>query len=258
MEPLKYIDLNADVGESHGTSGLNSDTEIFRYITSANIACGWHAGDPVLMRRSVELAREHGVGVGAHPGYPDPLGFGRRDMAITPDEAKAYVIYQASALAGFARAAGLPLQHIKLHGALYNKAMVDRDLARSIVEGICESHPNAIILALPGSAMIEEALRMGLRAAREAFADRAYLEDGRLAPRSMAGAIIQDPQAAAHQALAIVAEGKIRSISGEAVEVAAESICIHGDNPQAPAISMQIRQVLVSAGVEVRPLREFV
>jgi len=258
MGEPKDIDLNADVGESYGAFSHGSDTQIFQHITSANIACGWHAGDPVVMRRSVELARQYGVSIGAHPGFPDLLGFGRRDMAIAPDEAKQYVIYQASALAGFARAVGLQLQHIKLHGALYNKAMQDAELARAVIDGICESHPAAIILALPGSAMIEEALRAGLKTAREAFADRAYLADGRLAPRNLEGSVIQDPQAAADRALAIVTEGRVKSISGETVEVSAESICIHGDNPRAAAIAIQIRQALAKSHIRVRALHEFV
>jgi UPF0271 protein len=258
MGNIKNIDLNADVGESYGGFSHGNDAQVFRHITSANIACGWHAGDPVVIRKSVELAQQHGVSVGAHPGFPDLIGFGRRDMAVAPEEAKQYVIYQVSALTGFARIAGLPLQHIKLHGALYNRAMQDAELARAIVAGICECQPAATILALPGSTMLEEALRAGLKVAREAFPDRAYLADGRLAPRKLAGAVIQDPRAVAERALEIVEQGRVRSITGEMVEVPAETICVHGDNPQAAAIVAEIRAVLSKSHIRIRALHEFI
>jgi UPF0271 protein len=251
------IDLNADVGESFGVYRHGCDARLFLHITSANIACGWHAGDPMIMRNTVELACQHGVAVGAHPGYPDLLGFGRRGMAVSPGEAKQYVIYQIGALSAFAKAARLPLQHVKLHGALYHDAMHNRALANAIVEGLCEVQPDVIVLAQPGSTVLEAAFQAGLKVAREAFADRAYLADGTLVPRSLPGAIISDPQAAADRAVEFAASGSIRTITGERIDVAADSICVHGDNPEALALVVHIRRALTEAGVPIRPLSEF-
>ncbi len=258
MGEFRFIDLNADVGESFGAYTHGRDAEVMRHISSANIACGCHAGDPVVMRRTVELARRYNVSVGAHPGLPDLQGFGRREMALSPDDAKQYVIYQASALAGFTTVLNLPLQHIKLHGALYNMAMRDEKLARAITEGIRDSHPQAIVLALPDSIMLREAQRAGLKTAREAFADRAYLDDGSLAPRNHPGAVIHDPEIAAAQAVAIATRGRIKSLSGTALEVPADSICVHGDNPEAISLLARIREALANAKVVVRPLHEFI
>jgi UPF0271 protein len=251
---MRSIDLNADVGEGFGAYECGRDEDLMRYITSANVACGWHAGDPIVMRRTVECARRRGVRVGAHPGYPDLLGFGRRDMGVSPEEARQYVIYQVSALAGFAKASGVSLQHVKLHGAFYNTAMRDQDLSRAVADAIAEMDCGLIVAALPGSALIEAALRAGLKVAREAFPDRAYLADGSLAPRSSPGAVIQDPDAAAARAVQIVCEQRIQALSGEFIGVHADTICVHGDNPRAVALAAQIREALQKAGVHVRAL----
>jgi UPF0271 protein len=258
MRGSRHLDLNADMGESFGVYRLNSDAEIMPYITSANIACGWHAGDPLTMKRTVETARLHGVSIGAHPGLPDLLGFGRRHMDLEPAEAREYVIYQTSALEGIARACGMRLQHIKLHGALYNSAMRDEKLAGAIAAGIRQVHPEAIVLAMPGGALLEAATRAGLRIAREAFADRAYLVDGSLAPRDLPGAVIHDPLAAASQALTIAVDGRVQTHSGEVINVEADSICVHGDTPDVVSLIVCIRETLLAANVKIEALGGFI
>ena len=256
------IDLNCDMGESFGRYALGADELLMPHITSANIACGFHASDPVVMDRTVRLAREHGVGIGAHPGYPDLQGFGRRDMQLSPHEAEAAILYQIGALAAFARAAGAAcpersrgeLVHVKAHGALYNQAARDRTLAQAIVRAVGRFSRQLVVVGLANSAMIEAAVEAGQPVAREAFADRAYEADGSLRSRRLPGAVHHDAAQAAEQAVCIARDGMVIAWGGDEVPVQAETLCVHGDTPGALPIVQTIRQALVEAGVEVAPL----
>ena len=227
---------------------------MLRIVTSANIACGLHAGDPLVMARTVSLAAQNGVAVGAHPGYPDLQGFGRRDMTLTPDEAQAFILYQLGALAGFAHTAHVPLVHVKLHGALYNAAARDPNLAQAAAHAIAAFDPNLIVVTLPNSALEQAARALGLRVAREGFADRAYLVDGSLAPRSQPGAVIHDPAQAAQQAVQMVTCGQVKTLDGRVIAAQVDTLCIHGDTPGAPEVAAQLRAALESAGVIIAPL----
>jgi UPF0271 protein len=248
------IDLNCDMGESFGRYTLGSDAALMPHITSANIACGLHASDPLVMDRTVQLAREHGVAVGAHPGLPDLQGFGRRPMQLSPEEAEAFVLYQISALAGFARAAGSELVHVKPHGALYNQAAKDRPLAEAIVRGVARFSRGLIVVGLANSQLIEAGQAAGLVVAREAFADRAYEANGSLRSRRLPGAVLHDPAQAAAQAVRIARDGLVVAWDGQDVAVQAETLCVHGDTPTALTIVQAIRQALIEAGVDVAPL----
>lgn len=245
------VDLNADLGESFGAYTIGMDSEVLRYITSANIACGFHAGDPVVMEKTIALAKEHGTAPGAHPGYPDLIGFGRRNMKISPAEAKAYIKYQVGALLAFTKAAGLQLQHVKPHGAFYNNAAVDEKLAMAICEGIYEVDPGLIMLGLAGSEHIKAAKAVGLKAASEVFADRGYMEDGTLVPRSMPGAMIHDRELAIARTVRMVKEGVVETVTGKIIPIRADSICVHGDNPDAIGFVKEIRETLEREGVSV-------
>jgi UPF0271 protein len=252
------VDLNADLGESFGRYKLGLDEEVMNYITSANIATGWHAGDPLVMRKTVRLAKEKGVAVGAHHGYPDLLGFGRRYMKLTYDEARNYTLYQVGALYAFVRAEGLELQHVKPHGALYNALVKEEELARAVIEGITDFDKNLIFVALSGSKPTEIAEEMGVKVAHEVFADRAYNPDGTLVSRSKPGAVIEDKEEIAERVLSMVKDGGVRAINGEWVDLKADTICLHGDNPKAVEIAAHIREVLEEEGVRIAPMREVV
>jgi UPF0271 protein len=254
VHDTRSVDLNCDLGESYGPYTMGLDEEVMPYITSANIACGFHAGDPLTMEKTVTLALKQRVAVGAHPGYPDLLGFGRRDMYLAPAETTAYIIYQISALRGFVEAAGGILQHVKPHGALYNMAAKDLELARAIVKGIALVDRELILVALAGSLLYRAGKETGLRVASEVFADRAYAPDGSLVPRGKQGAMIKDPQAAALRVERMVTEGKVTAITGEDLEVQADTVCIHGDTPGAVLFAREIKQHLVLAGIEVIPM----
>ncbi len=248
----KTIDLNADAGESFGRWTLGHDEELFPLLSSVNLATGFHAGDPRVMLRSVRLAKKHGVAVGAHPGFPDLVGFGRRDLAIRPEEAYTDVLYQIGALSAFLRLEGLPLHHVKPHGALYLRMLKDRELAVAVAQAVKDYDPAVPLVLLGGTLMEEAAKAVGVRYVREAFPDRAYLSDGRLAPRSLEGALIRDPERAAERAVRMVLEGEVEALDGGKVAVAAETLCIHGDNPEAVAIAQAVRRALEAAGVSVR------
>ena len=254
----KRIDLNCDLGESFGAWTMGCDELVIPHITSANIACGFHAGDPVTMAKTVKLAKEAGIGLGAHPGFPDLLGFGRRDMKVTPAEAKAYVQYQTGALCAFAAEYGLKLQHVKPHGNLYNMAGRDHDLAVAICQAIKAVSPDLIILALAGSEMISAAREVGIRAASEVFADRAYEENGALVARSKPGAMVTDEDEAAARVLRMVQEGKVTAITGKDIPIQADSVCVHGDNPKAVAFVEKLGQILTEGGCELAPLSDFI
>jgi UPF0271 protein len=248
------VDLNADAGESFGTWALGDDAALLSSVTSVNVACGFHAGDPSVIRRTVRLAADAGVRVGAHPGYPDLQGFGRRAMVMTPSEVEDVVLYQVAALLGIARAAGVDLAHVKPHGALYNQAAGDQRLASAIARAAASLHTPLMLVGLAGSALIQAGIDAGLRVVAEAFADRAYLADGSLAPRHMEGAIIHDPALVAGRAVRIVRDGCVQSLDGKAlVPVRADTLCIHGDTPGAPSLARAVRAALEAAGVRVTP-----
>jgi 5-oxoprolinase (ATP-hydrolysing) subunit A len=248
------IDLNSDVGESYGAWTMGQDEALIPLVTSVNIACGAHAGDPLVMARTVDLAGRHGVAIGAHPGYPDRDGFGRRDLAMTADELEASVLYQLGALAAFVSAAGLRLGHVKPHGAMYNRAARDAELSAAICRAVQRVDSSLVVVGLAGSVLLETARAIGLAVAAEAFADRAYEADGSLRSRRLPGAILPTPEAAAEQALSIVTLGNVTSHDGQPVRIAADTLCIHGDTPAAPDYARHIRRALESAGVTVAPL----
>lgn len=248
------VDLNSDLGESFGNYTLGMDEEILKYVSSANIACGWHAGDAVVMDRTVALAKRYGTAIGAHPGFPDLVGFGRRNMAVTPAEAKAYVKYQLGALMAFAAAAGLKVAHVKPHGALYNMAAVDHALALAMCEAVYEVDPSIVFMGLANSEMIRAAGETGLRAASEVFADRAYNDDGTLVSRKLPGAVIKDEEAAIGRAVRMVKEGRVESVNGKDIAIRADSVCVHGDNPKALAFVKRIREMFAAEGIEVKSL----
>jgi len=250
------IDLNCDMGESFGRYTLGEDAAMLDIVTSANIACGMHAGDPTVMARTVKLAAEKGVAVGAHPGYPDLQGFGRRMMALTPAELNATILYQIGALSGFARAAGVALAHVKLHGTLYNHVAGDRDLSIGVAQTIATFDPNLIIVTLPNSMLAVAARSVGLRVAGEGFADRAYREDGTLVPRSEAGAVIHDPHQTTERAVRMVTHGEVKTIDGKAIPLNIDTLCIHGDTPRAVAIARALRTALKAAGIEIKAMSQ--
>ncbi len=244
------IDLNCDLGESFGRYTLGSDADIMPFITSANIACGFHAGDPSVMQATVRLAKQHGVAIGAHPGWNDLQGFGRREMIANPDEVEALVLYQVGALAAFARAEGLPLAHVKPHGALYNQAAKDRALADAIARAVRRFSRELVLVGLAGSGLVEAGAEMGLRVAHEAFPDRAYAPDGSLMSRNLPGAVIEDPQRVAQNAVRLAREG-IR-FGGRVV--IPDTLCLHGDNAHAAENARLVRDALFAAGVEISPI----
>lgn len=249
------VDLNCDLGESFGAYKIGMDEDVLQYISSANVACGWHAGDSMVMEKTVDLAKKNGVAVGAHPGFPDLVGFGRRNLNASPVEVKTYIKYQLGALQAFAKAAGVELQHVKPHGALYNMAAKDAKLAMAIAEAIKEVDDNLILMGLANSEMIKAGEALGLKVANEVFADRAYNDDGTLVARTLPGAVIHDKDLAIKRVIRMVKEGKVESINGKDVEITVHSICIHGDNPEALVFSKNIREALINEGVEISSLR---
>jgi len=248
------IDLNCDMGESFGAYRMGNDEAILDFVNSANIACGFHAGDPSTIHRTVAAALAKGVAVGAHPGLPDLQGFGRRTMAVSSAEAYDMVVYQVGALAGFARALGGRVTHVKAHGALYNMAAKDPRLAEAIAKAVHDFDPQLVLFGLAGSAMIQAAENAGLRSASEVFADRSYQDDGSLTPRGHANAMIADVAASIAQVKRMVMDGVVRSVQGKDVAVRADTLCIHGDQPNALAFAKHIRDELRRAGVDVKPL----
>jgi len=250
------IDFNCDMGESFGTYKMGQDEEIIKYITSANVACGFHAGDPNWMRKTIKLAEEYGVALGAHASFPDLAGFGRRNMAVAPVEAKNDIIYQIGALTAFTSAK--KLQHVKPHGAMYNMAVRDEALARAIGEAILEVDPEIILIALAGSQWVDIAMDMGLRVAREAFADRAVNADGTLVPRSKPGSVIEDVDEVAQRSIRMVTEGKVTAITGEEVALSADTLCLHSDTPNSIHLASYIRSALEAEGVRIVPLGQIV
>ncbi len=248
-----FIDLNADVGESFGAWTLGHDEALFPFLSSANVACGFHAGDPVTLHATLKLARQFGVGVGAHPGFADRVGFGRRILEAAPEEVYADVLYQVSALAGMAASLGVPLRHVKAHGALSTRAWTHAPTAEAIAQAVRDVHPALPLVVLPATLLETEARRLGVPVVLETFPERAYLRDGRLAPRSMPGSSIHDPQEAARRAVTMVKEGRVEALDGGFFEFEVDTLCIHGDNPHAVEIARAVRAALEAQGVEIRP-----
>jgi UPF0271 protein len=249
------IDLNADVGEGFGPWSSGDDESLFSSVTSVNIACGFHGGDPRTMDQAVSLAVRSGAAIGAHPGYWDLRGFGRREMAAAPDEVENDVLYQVGALAAFARSRGASLVHVKPHGALYNQAARDAVLAAAIARGVKRADDRLILVGLASSAVMRRAAEeAGLRFAGEAFADRVYEADGSLRSRGQSETLLSDPAAAARQAVRLAREGRVTAHDGEEVALRAETLCVHGDTPGAPVIARAVRAALEAAGFAVRPL----
>jgi UPF0271 protein len=253
------IDINCDLGESYGEFKVGNDAEIMPHITSANVACGFHAGDPVTMAQTVNLAKKHKVAVGAHPGFPDLMGFGRREMQLTSEEAKNYVIYQINALQGFANIANLSLQHVKPHGALYNRAVKDEKLSKATIEAIKAVDNNLIVFAPPNSTLARIAAKNGLRVAYEFFADRAYNSDGSLVSRKQLNAIVHEPKKVIERVARAVSERAILAIDGEVVNLGeVHTVCVHGDTPNAVELAKSLKKGLVKKGIDVKPVGSFI
>jgi UPF0271 protein len=249
------VDLNCDMGESFGAYTIGADDAVFPFITSANVACGFHGGDPAVMRTTLARAQRENVAVGAHPGFPDLIGFGRRNLDASPQEIYDLVVYQVGALIGFARAAKLELQHVKPHGALYNMAVAKPELAAAIARAVFDVDRELILFGLPGSHLIGEGQAAGLRTASEAFADRNYLSDGSLVSRKRADAQVHDADEAVRRALRMVREGRVTPVDGPDIPITVDTICIHGDGPHAAEFARRLRGALEADGVAVRPLK---
>jgi len=261
MSRRMQIDLNSDVGESFGIYKLGLDEEVIPHLTSANIGCGFHGGDPGVMRKTVALAKQYGVEVGAHPGFPDLIGFGRRNMDATLEEIQDYILYQTGALQAFAVSQGITLQHVKAHGALYNMAVANPKIWEAMAEAIARLDQEIILVVLASSdnePLLEMGRRYGIRIAFEAFPDRAYRNDGSLVPRREKGAVIDDHEMVAKRALKMALEGKVLAIDGTEIELRPDTLCVHGDNPAAVQMVKKIRQEMKAAGVNVLSMKWFV
>jgi UPF0271 protein len=248
------IDINSDLGESFGAYKIGHDSGLMKSITSANVAAGFHAGDPSVLRETIRAAREHGVAVGAHPGFPDLAGFGRRELHVTPREAEDFVLYQIAAVAGVASAEGMRLQHVKPHGALFNMAVRDPDLSTAIARAVAAFDRSLILFGLPGSEILAAGRAAGLRVAAEVFADRAYESDGSLASRRKPGAVIHDPSEVVSRAVQMIQEHTVTAIDGKVVKLEADTICVHGDTQGSDALAAQIRAGLERAGITVKAI----
>ncbi len=248
---VKKIDLNSDLGEGFGKYKLGNDEEMMKYITSANIACGFHAGDPLIMERSVKLAIKHGVAIGAHPGFPDLMGFGRREIKVTTEEVRDYVIYQVGALLAFVRTLGGNMQHVKPHGALYNIACQDYKIAHAIARAVYDVDKELILVGLSNSQILKAGRKVGLKVASEAFADRTYMQDGSLLPRNVKGAVLDNVEQILDRALEIVEKGTITTVNGSKIEVEADTICVHSDTPKSVEITKKLKETLVRHGIKV-------
>ena len=245
---MRSIDINSDLGESFGAYKMGSDAEVLQFVSSANIACGFHASDPLTMTKSVRMAKEAGVAIGAHPGFPDRENFGRLPMDMSPEEVKAIVLYQVGALQAICKAEGTKLHHVKPHGALYNMAAKDEALALAIAEAVAEADEELILFGLSGSLMEKAAKAKGVRFASEVFADRAYEDDGTLVSRTKPGAMIEDETLAIARMVRLMREGFVESINGRDIPLKADTICVHGDSPKALAFAKALREAMESLG----------
>ena len=250
------VDINSDLGESFGDYVIGCDSEIVKYISSANLACGWHGGDPMVMEKSVKMCVDAGVAIGAHPGYNDIMGFGRRYMKLTPLEAKTYIKYQLGALTAFAQSHGAKIQHLKAHGALGNAALKDEALAEAICSAVAEVDPEIIIMSLANCCVVKTAERMGLKYANEVFADRAYHEDYTLVARGKPGAVIHDAEFAVQRVVRMVKEKVVTTIEGKDIPIDCHTICVHGDTPEAVEIVRGMRKAIEAEGIQICSLRE--
>ncbi len=249
---MTAIDLNSDLGESYGAWAMGDDTAMLAIVSSANVACGFHAGDSLGILKTVKAAAEKGVSIGAHVSYPDRVGFGRRDMDVTPAELIADVIYQIGALKGVAAAAGVMVGYVKPHGALYNRIAHDLKQGQAVIDGIKAIDPSLVLMGLAGAPILDLARKSGLQVVAEAFADRAYTPDGQLVSRREAGAVLHDTQLIARRMLQLAHEGTLEAIDGSIVKIDAQSICVHGDSPGAVAIAQEIRRAFEADGIAVR------
>ncbi|MES1043671.1 lactam utilization protein LamB [Bacillus obstructivus] len=254
---MSMIDLNCDMGESFGAYKMGTDEEILNYITSANIACGFHAGDPTTMRKTVTMALERNVGIGVHPGLPDLVGFGRRTMDISPQEAYDLIVYQIGAVYAFTKAEGGKLQHVKPHGALYNMAAKSPSLSEAIAEAIYKVDPELILFGLAGGELVKAGKKIGLRSASEVFSDRTYQEDGSLTSRREDNALIHDQEVAVNQVIRMVKEGKVKSLQGVDISIQAHTVCIHGDGQNALQFAKYISSSLQNAGITIAKISNF-
>lgn len=252
------IDLNCDLGESFGAYTIGADAQVIPLISSANVACGYHAGDASVMQKTVALCRQSGVAVGAHPGFPDRVGFGRRNLAAAPQEVYADTLYQLGALDAFCRAHGLTLQHVKPHGAMYNMAAKDKAMAAAVADAVYDYDSRLILLGPSGSQLMAAAQHRGLAFACEVFADRAYEADGSLRPRSKPGAMITDEKEAIERVIRMITQHKVVAYTGEEIDIAAHSVCVHGDGGQALAFVKALRAAFDTNGIAVAPIAEVI
>ena len=254
---MGVVDLNSDLGESFGAYTIGDDAAMLKIISSANVACGFHGGDPLVMHDTLRLARDNGVGVGAHPGFNDLWGFGRRPiLGDSPDDIEKQLIYQIGAIQAMATSLGMKVGHYKVHGALNNMACVDADLAMATARAVKAVDRELIYLVMPGSEMEKAGEALGLNIAREIFADRGYRDDGMLVPRKTAGAMIEDADEAARRMVDFVTSGMVESVNGKRIAVKIDSICVHGDSPQAVVMADKVHAALIAAGVAIRPMTE--
>lgn len=252
------IDLNSDLGEGFGDYTLGMDNEVLKYVSSANIACGWHAGDPIIMNATVKMAKKMKVSVGAHPGYNDLMGFGRRNMSLSFNELKMYVKYQLGALMAISEVYGVKIQHLKPHGAMYNAAATNYEYARAISEAIYEVDKNIILLGLANSEMINAGKTVGIKTANEVFADREYMDNGTLVPRKIEGSVITDADLVIKRAVKMIKNGTVESINGKIISIKADSICVHGDNPNAVDFVKKIKESFESEHIKIKNLSEII
>lgn len=245
------VDLNCDLGESYGLFTIGNDKEVLKHITSANIACGYHAGDHNVMMETVKMAKAFGVKIGAHPGFPDLHGFGRREMKMSAEEIYNLTIYQIGALAAIAKSCGTKVEHVKPHGALYNMAGKDKAIADAVAGAVADADSKLVLFGLAGSCLVKAGEEKGLQVAHEVFADRTYQPDGSLTPRSETNAIIHDPGLAIKRVIRMVREGRIEAVDGTEIEIKADTICIHGDEPQALDFAVRLNEALKTEGIEV-------
>jgi UPF0271 protein len=251
---MSIVDINCDMGESFGAYTIGRDENILKYVTSANIACGFHAGDPATMRKTVRLALENNVGIGIHPGLQDLIGFGRRNMDISPEEAYDLVVYQMGALSAFVKAEGGKIQHVKAHGALYNMAAQNTVLSEAIAKAVYKVDPDLILFGLANGELVKAGDHIGLRTASEVFADRTYQIDGSLTSRRQADAMIEDDNEAVQQVVRMVKEQKVLTRQGVDIDIVADTVCIHGDGPHALTFAQKIRSTLEESGIDVRAI----
>ncbi|MGO4889234.1 LamB/YcsF family protein [Anaerobacillus sp. MEB173] len=252
---MKSVDLNCDLGESYGSFVVGQDEQILDYITSANIACGYHAGDHNVMSKTVKLAKEKGVSIGAHPGFPDLLGFGRREIKTSPEDIYNFVIYQISALQGFCKINDIRMHHVKPHGALFNIAAKDSNVAEAIAQAVYDTDPALVLFGLSGGELTKAGAKLGLTVANEVFADRTYQPDGTLTPRTQKNALIHDAKVAIEQVLTMVKDGTVKAVDGSNVPIQADTICVHGDGPSALDFAEKLREKIVEEGVKLCPVQ---